>query len=80
MIGKIVQVAAAAAFVATAVHAYREQKSHGRYYCIPFDFRLPTVDAHSKDSGIRRTLACSLRPYSERAGRSTSTRPDFRWA
>ena len=44
MIGKIVKVAAAAAFVATAVHAYREQKSNGRYYGIPFDFRIPTVD------------------------------------
>ena len=44
MIGNIVKVAAAAAFVATAVYAYREQKSHGRYYCIPFDFRIPTVD------------------------------------
>ena len=44
MLGKIIQVAAAAAFVATAVHAYREQKSHGRYYGVPFDFRIPTVD------------------------------------
>ena len=43
MIGNIVKVAAAAAFVATAVYAYREQKSHGHYYGVPFDFRIPTV-------------------------------------
>ena len=44
MFGKIVQVTIVAAFAATAVHAYREGKSHGRYYGIPFDFRVPTID------------------------------------
>ncbi len=44
MFGKIVQATIAAAFAATAVHAYREGKSHGRYYGIPFDFRVPTID------------------------------------
>ena len=44
MIGKLVKVAAVAAFVATAVYAYREQKTHGRFYGVPFDYRMPTVD------------------------------------
>ncbi len=44
MIGKFVKVAATAVFVATAVHAYREGETHGDYYGIPFDFRMPTVD------------------------------------
>ena len=44
MIGNILKAAAAAAFVATAVHAYREGKTQGNYYGIPFDFRAPTVD------------------------------------
>ena len=45
MLGKLVKVAAAAAFVATAVYAYREQKTHGRFYGIPFEYRIPTVDS-----------------------------------
>ena len=44
MIRTIVRVAAAAVFTATAVHAYREKKSHGLYYRIPFDFRPPTME------------------------------------
>ena len=44
MLGKILKVAIVAVFAATAVHAYRERKSHGSYYGIPFDFRIPTVD------------------------------------
>ena len=43
MIGKILKVTIAAAVAATAVHAYRERKSHGSYYGIPFDFRVPTI-------------------------------------
>ena len=48
MIGKVLKVAATAAFVATAVYAYREQKTHGRFYGIPFDFRVPNVEKARK--------------------------------
>ena len=44
MIVKILKVAAVATFAATAVYAYRERKSHGQFYCLPFDFRVPTVE------------------------------------
>ncbi len=43
MIGKILKFMIAAAVAATAVHAYRERKSHGSFYGIPFDFRVPTI-------------------------------------
>ena len=44
MIGKVIKVAATAVFVATAVYAYREKKSHGVFYGIPFDYRVPTPE------------------------------------
>ena len=44
MIGKILKTAVAAAFVATAIHAYRERKTHGDFHGIPFEFRAPTVE------------------------------------
>ncbi len=43
MVGKLIKIAYAIALAAIAVQAYREKKSHGRYYGVPFDFRLPTV-------------------------------------
>ncbi len=44
MISKLLKVAASAALVATAIHAYREQKSHGEFYGIPFDYRAPSLE------------------------------------
>ena len=43
-IGTAVKIAAGAALAATAVHAYREGKTHGNYYGIPFDFRVPSAE------------------------------------
>ena len=44
MIGNLIKVAVTAAFVATAVYAYRERKTHGVFYGIPFDYRVPTPE------------------------------------
>ena len=30
--------------IAAAVHAYRTKQSHGRYYNVPFEFRIPTIE------------------------------------
>ena len=43
-IGTAVKIAAGAALAATAVHAYREGKTHGNYYGVPFDFRVPSAE------------------------------------
>lgn len=43
MIGKILKFTIAAAFAATAIHAYRARKSYGSFCGIPFDFRVPTI-------------------------------------
>ena len=30
--------------IAAAVGAYRIKQSHGRYYNVPFEFRIPTIE------------------------------------
>ena len=30
--------------IVAAVHAYRTKQSHGRYYNVPFEFRIPTIE------------------------------------
>ena len=44
MLGKVIKVAVAAVFVATAVYAVREKKPRGVFYGIPYDFRVPTPE------------------------------------
>ena len=34
--------------IAAAVHAYRTKQSHGRYYNVPFEFRIPTIERAKK--------------------------------
>lgn len=34
--------------IAAIVHAYRTRQSHGRYYNIPFEFRIPTIERVKK--------------------------------
>ena len=34
--------------IASAVHAYRTKQSHGRYYNVPFEFRIPTIERAKK--------------------------------
>ena len=34
--------------IAAAVHAYRTKQSQGRYYNVPFEFRIPTIERAKK--------------------------------
>ena len=34
--------------IATIVHAYRTKQTHGRYYNVPFEFRIPTFERAKK--------------------------------
>ena len=34
--------------IAAAVHAYRTKQSHGGYYNVPFEFRIPTIERAKK--------------------------------
>ena len=42
MISKFIRLVFLVALAVVGVHAYRERKSHGVYYGVPFDFRVPT--------------------------------------
>ena len=34
--------------IVAAVHAYRTKQSQGRYYNVPFEFRIPTIERAKK--------------------------------
>ena len=34
--------------IAAAVHAYRTKQSQGRYYNVPFEFRIPAIERAKK--------------------------------
>ena len=34
--------------IAAIVHAYRTRQTHGRYYNVPFEFRIPTIERAKK--------------------------------